>query len=134
MNIACGFMTLSYCTVALGTGQWQLLGVMFSALQSGIGEASCLGMCAKYGGRKAVAAWSSGTGLAGPCGYGVIWLLHLLVGFSLRTTLLFANISAGERAAVGYIEGTLQSHMSGAAHQICAERLQGLGCSRLRSC
>ncbi len=97
MNIACGLMSLSYCTVALGSGRWQLLGVMFSALQSGIGEASCLGLCSHFGGRKAVAAWSSGTGFAGPFGYGVVGSLHLLLRISLRTTLLFANVTAGGR-------------------------------------
>ena len=126
MNVACGFMSLSYCTVALSTGQWQLLGVMFSALQSGIGEASCLGLCSKFGGRKAVTAWSSGTGFSGPFGYGVVGFLHLLLRISLRTTLLFANITAGERR-LSSIGSPLVSQVTEASNQPCAGCWQGLG-------
>lgn len=56
-------MVSSYSMVASSSQRnWQLLGVVLSAAQGGLGEASCLGLCSRYGGRGAVSAWSSGTG------------------------------------------------------------------------
>ena len=59
-------MSAAYTTVAFGrTRGWQLLGVVFSALQGGLGEASCLAMCTFLDSRSAITFWASGTGFAG---------------------------------------------------------------------
>lgn len=36
--------------------------------QAGLGEASCLAMCAFFNARASITFWSSGTGFAGGCG------------------------------------------------------------------
>lgn len=59
-------MGCAYTTVAFsGRRSLQLLGVVFSALQGGLGEASCLAMCTFFDSRAAITFWSSGTGFAG---------------------------------------------------------------------
>ena len=59
-------MSAAYTMVAFGrTRGWQLLGVVFSALQGGLGEASCLAMCTFFDSRSAITFWASGTGFAG---------------------------------------------------------------------
>ena len=59
-------MSAAYTTVAFGrTRGWQLLGVVFSAVQGGLGEASCLAMCTYFDSRSAITFWASGTGFAG---------------------------------------------------------------------
>jgi hypothetical protein len=61
-------MTCAYTTVGLSSSRpVQLLGVVFSALQGGLGEASCLALSAFYDSRASITFWSSGTGFAGPC-------------------------------------------------------------------
>ena len=59
-------MSAAYTTVALSREVgWQLLGVVLSAVQGGLGEASCLAMCTFFDSRAAITLWSSGTGFAG---------------------------------------------------------------------
>ena len=59
-------MSAAYTTVAFGQSRaWQLLGVVYSALQGGLGEASCLAMCTFFDSRSAITFWASGTGFAG---------------------------------------------------------------------
>ncbi len=85
-------MAGSFATVAIGgpnklTGL-QLLGVTMGAAQSGLGEASFLALSSFYTpSRKALTAWSSGTGMAGIIGYG--WVVMFTQGFkaTFATTL-----------------------------------------------
>ena len=59
-------MSGAYTTVALSREVgWQLAGVVLSAVQGGLGEASCLAMCTFFDSRAAITLWSSGTGFAG---------------------------------------------------------------------
>ena len=59
-------MSAAYTTVAFSRDVgWQLLGVVLSAVQGGLGEASCLAMCTFFDSRAAITLWSSGTGFAG---------------------------------------------------------------------
>eukprot|EP00605_Chrysophyceae_sp_TOSAG23-4_P001452 GSChrysophyteH1.ASY1.ANO1.1587.1 assembled CDS len=77
-------MALSFIFVAIGgpnnlTGL-QLLGVAMGSAQSGLGEASFLALASFYNpSRKALTAWSSGTGVAGIVGYG--WVVCFTEGF-----------------------------------------------------
>ncbi|CAL8471388.1 g10930 [Coccomyxa elongata] len=88
-------MGSAYTTVAFSSRRaLQLLGVVFSALQGGLGEASCLAMCTFFDSRAAITFWSSGTGFAGVAGYTWVGVLHILLGFTFRTTLLIANATA----------------------------------------
>merc|ERR1719464_2062685 len=86
-------MLASFLLVAFGRGiVIKLVGVAFSSLQCGIGEASMLGLTARYSPHTGVmlTAWSSGTGFAGVFGYAWVVLLHQVVGLSLPATLLAA--------------------------------------------
>ncbi len=66
MWASAAFMSAAYTTVAFSQDVgWQLLGVVFSAVQGGLGEASCLAMCTFFDSRAAITLWSSGTGFAG---------------------------------------------------------------------
>jgi battenin len=87
-------MAIAFTIVGLCTSSraWQLLGVAAASLQSGLGEASCLAMTVLYGGRPAITAWSSGTGLAGIAGYAWVFILHYKLGLSFTMTLLLAQI------------------------------------------
>lgn len=73
MILSAALMASSFILVALGTtanALWlQLLGVIVGSVQSGFGEASFLALTAFYDSRKALTAWSSGTGVAG-----IFWL------------------------------------------------------------
>ena len=74
-------MSAAYTTVGFGsTRGWQLLGVVLSALQGGLGEASCLAMCTFFDSRSAITLWSSGTGFAG----GIAQQRQGWQGFTLR--------------------------------------------------
>lgn len=86
-------MSLAYATVGILTDNRpaQLLGVAAASLQGGLGESSCLALTARYGGRPALTAWSSGTGFAGIAGYMWVAVLHLWLGFSFTWTLLIAQ-------------------------------------------
>uniref|UniRef100_K3WDH7 Protein BTN n=1 Tax=Globisporangium ultimum (strain ATCC 200006 / CBS 805.95 / DAOM BR144) TaxID=431595 RepID=K3WDH7_GLOUD len=86
------WMMLSFVVVALGAHSlaWQLLGVAFSGLQSGMMEASFLAMASFYDSQQCLTCWSSGTGLAGVGGYAWIAVFHLWLGYSFSTTLLLA--------------------------------------------
>ncbi|CAM9788942.1 unnamed protein product [Pylaiella littoralis] len=88
-------LVLSLVTVGYGgsTGV-QLLGVCFSSLQGGLGEASFLALASYYDTPRALTAWSSGTGFAGIFGYAWVFVLNLLFGLSFRTTLMMANLLA----------------------------------------
>lgn len=72
-----GILSATLMVVALMSIAWiprehpylRLCGVCTLALQSGIGEASCLALATAYDARKMLIAWSSGTGMAGVGGY-----------------------------------------------------------------
>lgn len=87
--MAIAFIIVGLCT---SSRAWQLLGVAAASLQAGLGEASCLAMSVLYGGRPAITAWSSGTGLAGIGGYAWVFVLHYKLGLSFTMTLLLAQI------------------------------------------
>ena len=86
-------LVLSLVTVGYGgsTGV-QLLGVCFSSLQGGLGEASFLALASFYDTPRALTAWSSGTGFAGIFGYAWVFFLKYLLGLSFRATLMTANL------------------------------------------
>lgn len=86
-------LALSLVTVGYGgsTGV-QLLGVCFSSVQAGLGEASFLALASFYDTPRALTAWSSGTGFAGIFGYAWVFLLKFAFGFSFRATLMMANL------------------------------------------
>ncbi|KAJ0394830.1 hypothetical protein P43SY_005889 [Pythium insidiosum] len=88
------WMLLSFVVVALGSHSlaWQLVGVAFSGLQSGMMEASFLALASFYRSRQCLTCWSSGTGLAGVGGYAWVAIFHLWIGFSFSATLLLACI------------------------------------------
>ncbi|GLD92088.1 hypothetical protein PINS_up000621 [Pythium insidiosum] len=88
------WMLLSFLVVAFGTHSlaWQLLGVAFSGLQSGMMEASFLALASFYQSRHCLTCWSSGTGLAGVGGYAWVAIFHLWLGLSFSATLLLACI------------------------------------------
>ena len=66
MWASAALMSAAYTTVAFSQDvEWQLLGVVLSAVQGGLGEASCLAMCTFFDSRAAITLWSSGTGFAG---------------------------------------------------------------------
>lgn len=92
----CTALMLASCiTVAYGrTTAWELLGVCFSSLQAGLGEATFLALSALYDTPRALTAWSSGTGCAGIFGYAWVLLLHFSVGVKLRFTVLAAALLA----------------------------------------
>jgi battenin len=87
-------MTTSFLLVALGDGSLllQLIGVFFGGLQSGIGEATFLGLASFYHSRKCLTAWASGTGLAGLAGYAWKTIFNVVFGLSFSGTLLSACI------------------------------------------
>jgi battenin len=87
----------SFISVAIGATNkislLQLFGVVLGSAQSGIGEASFLALSAYYNpSRKALTAWSSGTGFAGIIGYG--WVVAFTQGIkaSFPTTMWIALI------------------------------------------
>ncbi|GAB5369972.1 hypothetical protein AAMO2058_001452100 [Amorphochlora amoebiformis] len=98
MTAATVLMILSFTGVAVAPFQWlQLLGVMFTSAQQGLGEATLLSLCSRYGNRS-LTAWSSGTGLAGLFGYAWIIVFKTWMGLPFRLVLLLANV-----LAAGYV-------------------------------
>lgn len=86
-------LVLSLVTVGYGgSTSIQLLGVCFSSLQGGLGEASFLALASFYDTPRALTAWSSGTGFAGIFGYAWVFFLKFMLGFSFRATLMAANL------------------------------------------
>lgn len=86
-------MVLALVTVGYGgSTSVQLLGVCFSALQGGLGEASFLALSSFYDTPRALTAWSSGTGFAGIFGYAWVFFFKYVLGFSFRATLMMANL------------------------------------------
>ena len=86
-------MVLALVTVAYGESTAvQLLGVAFSSLQGGLGEASILALTGLYDTPRALTAWSSGTGFAGIWGYAWVMVFNFFLGLSLRATLMMANL------------------------------------------
>lgn len=86
-------MALSFTLVGLGSLRYiQLVGVVCAALQSSLGEASCLALSSRFREEtpRLITFWSSGTGFAGIFGYAWVALLHVYAGLSFRTTLLWA--------------------------------------------
>ncbi|MEO2192242.1 MAG: MFS transporter [bacterium] len=78
-------MALAFGLVAFGPLSAQLTGVAIVAIQSALGEASCLALASTYPAserRVLLTGWSSGTGIAGIAGYVVVGLVdHLSVPF-----------------------------------------------------
>lgn len=88
-------MMLSFITVGYGTETWiRLMGVAFSSMQGGLGEASCLALASLYDTPRALTAWSSGTGFAGIYGYAWVFFFRFVLGLSLRSTLQMAHFLA----------------------------------------
>ena len=85
--IACTFlMVASFLIVGYGQSLGvQLLGVACCSMQSGLGEASVLGLTSKYHTASTLTAWSSGTGFAGLLGYGWVVLFTQGLEFSLSS-------------------------------------------------
>lgn len=93
--VAALLMSLSFVLVGLGSlRSIQLLGVLCAALQSSLGEASCLALSSRFSGdtSRLITFWSSGTGAAGIFGYAWIAVLHVYMGLSFQTTLLWALV------------------------------------------
>jgi len=92
IRIATVLMALSFTGVAVAPYQWlQLVGVMLTSAQQGLGEASFLSLCSRFG-NKTLTAWSSGTGLAGLFGYAWVIVFKTWMGLPFRFVLLLANV------------------------------------------
>lgn len=86
-------MVLALVTVGYGgSTAVQILGVCFSAAQGGVGEASFLALASFYNTPRALTAWSSGTGFAGIFGFAWVFFFKFLLGLSVRSTLMMANL------------------------------------------
>ena len=86
-------MVMAFLLVGFGRSLGvQLLGVACCAAQSGLGEASMLGMTSRYHTTSTLTAWSSGTGFAGVFGYAWVTILHSMLEIPLPTVVLAANI------------------------------------------
>jgi battenin len=92
MVVASILMVQSFALVGFGSSRSvQLLGVVCAALQSSLGESSCLALSSRFE-MSVVTWWSSGTGLAGVFGYAWVAMLHIALGLSFRATLLSALV------------------------------------------
>eukprot|EP00472_Partenskyella_glossopodia_P004347 CAMPEP_0197539234 /NCGR_PEP_ID=MMETSP1318-20131121/62079_1 /TAXON_ID=552666 /ORGANISM="Partenskyella glossopodia, Strain RCC365" /LENGTH=466 /DNA_ID=CAMNT_0043097899 /DNA_START=12 /DNA_END=1412 /DNA_ORIENTATION=- len=101
--VATVLMAMSFTGVAMAPYQWlQLLGVCLTSAQQGLGEASLLALCSRFG-TKSLTAWSSGTGVAGLFGYAWVIVFKTWIGLNFRLVLLLANI-----LTVGYVATFLQ--------------------------
>jgi battenin len=87
-------MASSFLCVALtGSTGLQLVGVALGSLSCGLGEASFLAMVHYFDGAATMlAAWSSGTGLAGILGYVWVILINVALGASFEITILVALV------------------------------------------
>ncbi len=94
--MAASFLVVVAGNVA-GSPGVELLGVALGSLQSGLGEASVLAMAGLYDSRRALTAWSSGTGVAGIFGYAYVILFTQGFRASFPVTLL-----CGLAIPVGY--------------------------------
>ena len=88
-------MAIMFLTVALGSiygNVWmQLVGVCIGSAQSGVGESSFLALASFYNpSRRALTAWSSGTGMAGLLGYAWVVFFTQGLNFSFSATLFVA--------------------------------------------
>lgn len=93
MVLAALLMVMAFLLVGLGeTRGIQLVGVVCAALQSSIGEASCLALTSHFHSQTSITMWSSGTGFAGVFGYAWVAFLHVIGGLSFRFTLLSALV------------------------------------------
>ena len=70
----------------------QLTGVALGSLSCGLGEASFLAMASYFESGIMLAAWSSGTGLAGIIGYLWVILLNVVAAASFEITILTALV------------------------------------------
>eukprot|EP00750_Incisomonas_marina_P017061 INCI19812.1.p1 GENE.INCI19812.1~~INCI19812.1.p1 ORF type:complete len:543 (-),score=82.00 INCI19812.1:222-1742(-) len=86
-------MTASFLCVALtdNVGS-QLVGVALGSLSCGLGEASFLAMAHYFESSTMLAAWSSGTGLAGIVGYLWVILINVVCKASFEVTILVALV------------------------------------------
>eukprot|EP01100_Stratorugosa_tubuloviscum_P015869 TRINITY_DN959_c1_g1_i1.p1 TRINITY_DN959_c1_g1~~TRINITY_DN959_c1_g1_i1.p1 ORF type:complete len:422 (-),score=138.04 TRINITY_DN959_c1_g1_i1:121-1386(-) len=69
---------------------WQLTGVAFGSISTGLGEITFLAMLSKYK-RNGIAAWSSGTGGAGVAGSFYYLLVYSILGVDPHKTILFVS-------------------------------------------
>lgn len=90
------FMTASFLMVSYGghvhNTSLQLVGIAIGSLQQGIGEPMYLSLTTFFGGRRSVAAWSSGSGIAGLFGYAWVVVCTVLLQQTFSATLLYALI------------------------------------------
>ena len=98
MRAAAVLMGLSFTGVALAPVQaLQFIGVMLTSAQQGLGEATVLSLCTRFG-NKGLTAWSSGTGVAGLFGYAWVVVFRTWMGLPFRFVILLANV-----LTVGYL-------------------------------
>lgn len=69
----------------------KLFGVALSSLSAGVGEYSFLAMTHFYG-HASLAAWGTGTGLAGLVGAGLFFLFTSIIGLTVKTSLLISAL------------------------------------------
>ncbi|KAJ1453641.1 batten's disease protein Cln3 [Pelagophyceae sp. CCMP2097] len=98
MQAAAALMFLGFLGVgplSFGRLAPQLVGVMLCSAQSSLGEASLLALASRHprNGADAVAAWSSGTGLAGVFGYAWVAGLTRFLGLRVETAIALAMVS-----------------------------------------
>lgn len=87
--LSAGGMLLVALTPADKSVAVKMTGVILASLSSGGGELSFLGLTHYYG-HLSLAGWGSGTGAAGLIGAGLYVVMTAWIGFTVRTTLLFA--------------------------------------------
>lgn len=86
-------MASSFLCVALTDSVGlQLLGVALGSFSCGLGEASFLAMAYYFDSATMLAAWSSGTGLAGILGYLWVITINVWLGASFEVTILAALV------------------------------------------
>lgn len=103
--LAAGIMMAgAYVLVALCSARSpQLLGVVLASLQGSLGEASCIALTSRYHSQSTITAWASGTGFAGVFGYAWVAVLRVIGRWTLKETLLAANITVAAWLLVFYI-------------------------------
>ena len=85
------FTTVAYA-VQTNSLAFKLIGVSLGGLQTGLGEASFLALATFYDTRKALTAWSSGTGASGIAGYSFKILMTDGFKLSFPTASYIANV------------------------------------------
>ncbi len=127
-------MALAFGLVAFGPLSTKLVGVAMVAVQSALGEASCLALTSRYPSserRDLLTGWSSGTGIAGIAGYVVVGLFRYLdmsfvamlcsalLVLPAMWTYVYASIHGGfegfegvQEAAVVHVDDDAEEHVA----------------------